>query len=318
MDPSVEALLEEAERDAQALARNKARKAERVKNGDKSNAGGRAPPHRDSGGYGYGEPMEAVDPPRKRTPPEPHPAPRPRHSDTAPEYISLAPSADDKQRSSSNNNRYSVEREENDKRRSRRSHELDNDERRNSSSQGSANGSVLSSNNNRRRSRSPARHRRSDSRDRRDREYRSRDYRDHDRRDRPSSGDYYKGDARAPAYNDDRYRPGRGEPPRSRASRSPPRYFDRPPRGGGRPRSPDRRRNKTPEPTDDERDRRTVFVQQLAARLRTKELKTFFEQVGPVVEAQIVKDRISQRSKGYVHPSNIALNKLTRIQRRLC
>jgi RNA-binding protein 39 len=52
--------------------------------------------------------------------------------------------------------------------------------------------------------------------------------------------------------------------------------------------------------TEDERDRRTVFVQQLAARLRTKELKEFFEKVGPVNEAQIVKDRISGRSKGYV------------------
>ncbi|EMR72073.1 putative rna splicing factor pad-1 protein [Eutypa lata UCREL1] len=37
---------------------------------------------------------------------------------------------------------------------------------------------------------------------------------------------------------------------------------------------------------------------QLAARLRTKELKEFFEKVGPVNEAQIVKDRISGRSKG--------------------
>jgi len=32
--------------------------------------------------------------------------------------------------------------------------------------------------------------------------------------------------------------------------------------------------------------------------LRTRELKEFFEKVGPVNEAQIVKDRISQRSKG--------------------
>jgi RNA-binding protein 39 len=51
---------------------------------------------------------------------------------------------------------------------------------------------------------------------------------------------------------------------------------------------------------EDERDKRTVFVQQLAARLRTKELITFFEKVGPVKEAQIVKDRVSGRSKGYV------------------
>ena len=41
-----------------------------------------------------------------------------------------------------------------------------------------------------------------------------------------------------------------------------------------------------------------MFVQQLAARLRTNELIKFFEQAGPVREAQIVKDRISGRSKG--------------------
>lgn len=41
-----------------------------------------------------------------------------------------------------------------------------------------------------------------------------------------------------------------------------------------------------------------MFVQQLAARLRSRELKAFFEKVGPVTEAQIVKDRISGRSKG--------------------
>lgn len=39
-------------------------------------------------------------------------------------------------------------------------------------------------------------------------------------------------------------------------------------------------------------------MQQLAARLRTKELIAFFEKVGPVKEAQIVKDRVSGRSKG--------------------
>lgn len=62
-------------------------------------------------------------------------------------------------------------------------------------------------------------------------------------------------------------------------------------------------RSRSPQLTEDERDRRTVFVQQLAARLRTKELITFFEKVGPVKEAQIVKDRVSGRSKGYVKVS---------------
>jgi RNA-binding protein 39 len=41
-----------------------------------------------------------------------------------------------------------------------------------------------------------------------------------------------------------------------------------------------------------------VFVQQLAGRLRTHELAKFFSKVGPVKEAQIVKDRVSGRSKG--------------------
>ena len=46
-------------------------------------------------------------------------------------------------------------------------------------------------------------------------------------------------------------------------------------------------------------------MQQLAARLRTKELMAFFEKVGPVKEAQIVKDRVSGRSKGYVLPYTV-------------
>lgn len=97
-------------------------------------------------------------------------------------------------------------------------------------------------------------------RDRDDRYYRRRDYDDRDDRDH------------------DR---------RRRRSRSPRRR-------GGRSRT----RTRSPQPTEDERDRRTVFVQQLAARLRTKELIAFFEKAGPVKEAQIVKDRVSGRSKG--------------------
>lgn len=89
-------------------------------------------------------------------------------------------------------------------------------------------------------------------------------------------------------------------------------------RGGG-----DRRRSPPPaQPTEDERDKRTVFVQQLAARLRTKQLKEFFEQAGPVADAQIVKDRVSQRSKGSVilcvHLMPYCDHMLTTSQRRLC
>jgi len=59
-----------------------------------------------------------------------------------------------------------------------------------------------------------------------------------------------------------------------------------------------RSKSKTPALTEDERDKRTVFVQQLAARLRTRELIAFFERAGEVNDAQIVKDRVSGRSKG--------------------
>lgn len=134
---------------------------------------------------------------------------------------------------------------------------------------------------------------------------RHRDSVDPDDAFRASGGDYYRGGGRtrtrSRSPNDDRYyRPGgrsrRDEDDRIR-DRSPRRD-----RNSGRKRTPSPKRPKskspTPQPTEDERDRRTVFVQQLAARLRTKELIAFFEKVGPVKEAQIVKDRVSGRSKG--------------------
>ncbi|KUL82112.1 hypothetical protein ZTR_09692 [Talaromyces verruculosus] len=124
------------------------------------------------------------------------------------------------------------------------------------------------------------------------------------RRDRHgdrSGGDYYRGGGRARTRSrspdDDRYyRPSGGRPRRD--DRDDDRHARR---ERDRRRSRSRgHRSKTPEEelNEDERDKRTVFVQQLAARLRTKELIAFFEKVGPVKEAQIVKDRVSGRSKG--------------------
>ena len=134
--------------------------------------------------------------------------------------------------------------------------------------------------------------------------HRSRRHRDSAEGDeyRGSGGDYYRGGGRprtrSRSPDDDRYyRPGgrarrdEDEKPRDRSPRRD--------RTGGRKRtSSPKGKSPTPQPTEDERDRRTVFVQQLAARLRTKELIAFFEKVGPVKEAQIVKDRVSGRSKG--------------------
>ena len=149
------------------------------------------------------------------------------------------------------------------------------------SERGSANGSHRS----RKRSRSRDSERRRARRDR---------YGDDSR----SGGDYYRGGGRARTrsrspYDDRYYRPSgrsrrdeRDDDRRSRRERD------------TRRRSPTKSRERTPELNEEERDRRTIFVQQLAARLRTKELIAFFEKVGPVKEAQIVKDRVSGRSKG--------------------
>lgn len=105
--------------------------------------------------------------------------------------------------------------------------------------------------------------------------------------DRRRSGRDRSRSPRGGRYNrrDDRQR---SPPPRRSGDRG---YGDKGGRGGrGGPRNP--------EPTDDERDRRTVFVMQLSVHVRTKELHAFFTKAGEVVEAQIVKDRQNGRSKG--------------------
>ncbi|EXJ95125.1 hypothetical protein A1O1_00244 [Capronia coronata CBS 617.96] len=146
--------------------------------------------------------------------------------------------------------------------------ELDDDTKSPRSDHGSANGSHRS----RRRSRS----------------------RDEERRRSKRDEDHHRRRSRSPDAERYHYRPGG----RSKRDDDDRRDRDRDRRRSASPRK--RVKSKTPEPqlTEDERDRRTVFVQQLAARLRTKELIQFFEKAGPVKEAQIVKDRVSGRSKG--------------------
>lgn len=166
----------------------------------------------------------------------------------------------------------------------RRSKDADGDDTMKSprSEHGSANGSHRSS---RKRSRSRDSDRRRARRDRHGDDYRS-------------NGDFYRGGGRTRTrsrspYDDRYYRPsGRSRRDERDEERRPRRERDT------RKRSRSRSRDKSPELNEDERDRRTIFVQQLAARLRTKELIAFFEKVGPVKEAQIVKDRVSGRSKG--------------------
>ncbi|CAB10118.2 RNA-binding protein rsd1 [Schizosaccharomyces pombe] len=68
-----------------------------------------------------------------------------------------------------------------------------------------------------------------------------------------------------------------------------------------RKRSRSRPRERSSKLSEEERDRRTVFVSQLANRLTSRELYDFFEQAGPVRDAQIVRDKISGRSKGVAY-----------------
>ncbi len=117
-------------------------------------------------------------------------------------------------------------------------------------------------------------------------------------------------DSRDERRRDDRHRDSRGsrdlreDPPRDDRSRRDERRRSKSPRNERNTEKAvaefDRaERQQSPELTEEERDQRTVFVQQLAARLRTKEIIRFFEKAGPVRDAQIVKDRVSGRSKGY-------------------
>ncbi|KAI9481240.1 MAG: hypothetical protein EXX96DRAFT_480892 [Benjaminiella poitrasii] len=126
-------------------------------------------------------------------------------------------------------------------------------------------------------------HHRSDSRHSSRRYRRSSRSLSRERRHRRSrSRDYRRGDSRR-----------RSRSPRRRRSRTPPHhdnYDDKRSKRSGRSLSP-------PVPEED-RDRRTVFVTQLAARLTTRELEDFFSQAGRLREATIIKDRNSGRSKG--------------------
>ncbi|CAB4391159.1 unnamed protein product [Rhizophagus irregularis] len=130
-------------------------------------------------------------------------------------------------------------------------------------------------------SRTSSHRHRSHSRSRRSRKSRSRS-RDRRRRHRSRTRSRER---RRRSRTRSRERKRRSRSPRRR-SRSRSRFSDR------------RRRSPTPPLDEEERDKRTVFVMQLAARLRSRELADFFATVGKVRDAKIIADRISRRSKG--------------------
>nr|XP_031308567.1 probable RNA-binding protein 23 isoform X7 [Camelus dromedarius]XP_031308568.1 probable RNA-binding protein 23 isoform X7 [Camelus dromedarius]XP_031308569.1 probable RNA-binding protein 23 isoform X7 [Camelus dromedarius]XP_031308570.1 probable RNA-binding protein 23 isoform X7 [Camelus dromedarius]XP_031308571.1 probable RNA-binding protein 23 isoform X7 [Camelus dromedarius]XP_031308572.1 probable RNA-binding protein 23 isoform X7 [Camelus dromedarius]XP_031311644.1 probable RNA-binding len=74
----------------------------------------------------------------------------------------------------------------------------------------------------------------------------------------------------------------------------------------GRSKSPHfREKSPVREPVDnlspEERDARTVFCMQLAARIRPRDLEDFFSAVGKVRDVRIISDRNSRRSKGIAY-----------------
>jgi len=64
------------------------------------------------------------------------------------------------------------------------------------------------------------------------------------------------------------------------------------------PRNMSEDRVEKPEISEADRDRRTVFVMQLSAKLRDSELRDFFSKAGKVSDVKIIADRNSRRSKG--------------------
>ncbi|GAA5993656.1 hypothetical protein JCM10908_000662 [Rhodotorula pacifica] len=110
-----------------------------------------------------------------------------------------------------------------------------------------------------------------------EREHRDRDRDRGGRRDRDPR-DY---DRRPPPRREPSYEP----PPRSRRS---PSY--EPPRMA---------RSPSPQLSEEQREMRSVFVSQLAARVTDRELGIFFENyAGKVRDARVIVDRITRRSKG--------------------
>ncbi|GAA5874628.1 hypothetical protein JCM8547_003942 [Rhodosporidiobolus lusitaniae] len=117
------------------------------------------------------------------------------------------------------------------------------------------------------------------------------DDRDYDRgeRRRRDDDDYHRDPKRRRSRSRDRGGR-RDDGPRRRRSPSYDEYARGPPR---------RQRSPSPQLTEEQREMRSIFVTQLAARVTDRELGIFFEtQAGKVRDARVIVDRITRRSKG--------------------
>ncbi|KAJ1340261.1 hypothetical protein BSLG_005147 [Batrachochytrium salamandrivorans] len=160
---------------------------------------------------------------------------------------------------------------------------------------------------------------RSDDRRHRDRDRREvydryKSSRSRDSRSRSGDRDRDRDRARSSRRSDSSRHTRRSRSPSRRSRRRSSRSASRD-RDHDRDREASRRRDRSPEASQArkeksvvesvedslERDRRTVFCMQLAARLRTRELSDFFEPCGKVRDVRLVVDKHSGRSKGVAY-----------------
>ncbi|CAF1056711.1 unnamed protein product [Brachionus calyciflorus] len=136
---------------------------------------------------------------------------------------------------------------------------------------------------------------------------RSRSRSRHRKRSRSRSRSRSKRSKRSRSKDRDRRRRSRSRSKRRSRSRSRRRSRSRSDR---RRRSRERRRSKTkspvireksPELTPEERDQRTVFCMQLAARIRPHDLEKFFLTVGRIRDVRLITDPRTKRSKGIAY-----------------
>ncbi|KAL7673908.1 hypothetical protein ACOME3_000186 [Neoechinorhynchus agilis] len=100
-----------------------------------------------------------------------------------------------------------------------------------------------------------------------------------------------------PRFRGYRYRRSRSNDGRSVGLRSKDRR-DR--RSSSRDKSP-RSKEASPELSTEQRDIRTVFCMQLAARIRPRDLERFFEQAGKVRDVRLITDPRTKKSKGVAY-----------------
>ncbi|CAL9702630.1 unnamed protein product [Knipowitschia caucasica] len=129
------------------------------------------------------------------------------------------------------------------------------------------------------------------------------------RKRRSRSRDRKKGKKRSRSRERKRSRSKERRRSRSKSKERSGRYKGRksPIRKPSRSRSPIIQKEKSPirlpidNLTPEERDARTVFCMQLAARIRARDLEDFFSAVGKVRDVRIISDRNSRRSKGIAY-----------------